>query len=56
MATIVGDDGTDDTLCDILSTVCILLGKEEAEKFIKEQDLPVKVCLADRENNYEWIE
>ena len=56
MATIVGDDGTDDTLCDILSTVCILLGQEETEKFIKEQDLPVKVCLADRENNYEWIE
>ncbi len=56
MAAVIGDEGTDDTLCDILSTVCVLLGKEEAEEFLNEQAFPVKVCLIDRDNKYEWVD
>lgn len=52
MATIVGED---DTVCDILSTVCMLLGKDKAEKFAG--DIPdVRVCLTDTDNQYQWID
>lgn len=51
MATVVGND---DTVCDILSTVCILLGKEQAEAFLEKEKPGVEVCLTDTSNHYEW--
>lgn len=46
--------GTDDTQCDILSTVCVLLGKEKSEELIKSCGLKVKILYADRENTLSW--
>ena len=42
--------GTDDTMCDALSTICILEGREQAEKIVKEQKLDVRILFADHDN------
>ena len=42
--------GTDDALCDTLSTVCILLGKEKAEALIAEKYPDLTVLFTDADN------
>ncbi|MGN0362252.1 MAG: FAD:protein FMN transferase [Bilifractor sp.] len=42
--------GTDDVLGDALSTICILLGRENAEELIRNNDLDVTVLFTDTDN------
>lgn len=46
--------GTDDTVCDALSTICILEGTEKAEQLVKTQALNVHILFADRSNSMTW--
>ncbi|MCR5774188.1 MAG: FAD:protein FMN transferase [Lachnospiraceae bacterium] len=50
-ATVVGED---DVLCDALSTICVLLGKEKAGEMIKEQGIDVDVLFIDTGHNGYW--
>ncbi|MCC6094512.1 MAG: FAD:protein FMN transferase [Eubacterium sp.] len=42
--------GSDDVLGDALSTICILLGEEKAEKLIRDNNLAVTVLFTDTDN------
>ena len=46
--------GGDDVLCDALSTICILLGKEDSEKLIEDEGWDVSVLYIDRDKNGSW--
>lgn len=46
--------GEDDTLCDALSTICVLLGKEEAENLMAKQDFDVSVLFIDEDAGGSW--
>ncbi|MBQ7584540.1 MAG: FAD:protein FMN transferase [Lachnospiraceae bacterium] len=50
-ASVIGDD---DVLCDALSTICVLLGKEGSEKLIEEKGWDTAVLFIDTEMNGEW--
>ncbi len=49
--TVIGNEDAD---CDALSTLCLLLGEENAETFYKEQNLDVTLIFADSENAVAW--
>ena len=47
--------GEDDVLCDAFSTVCILLGKEQAEQIVKEQNWDLDILFIDHTHTGEWF-
>ncbi len=47
--------GTDDVLCDALSTVCVLMGEDKASKLIENEALDVEVFLIDKNNEGRWL-
>lgn len=46
--------GSDDTLCDALSTICMILGREESERLIKSQGFKVRVLFIDEDLGSSW--
>ena len=43
--------GSDDILCDTLSTVFMLTGSEKAEKILETEEYDIKVIFTDNEGN-----
>lgn len=52
-ATIIGT-GEDDADCDALSTICVLLGRDKAEEFLKKNGIANKVLFTDKNNGMTW--
>jgi thiamine biosynthesis lipoprotein len=46
--------GTDDTACDALATIGIVLGREKTEKLTGKLKTPVKVLFTGKKNELEW--
>ncbi len=46
--------GEDDVLCDALSTICVLLGREGSEKLINREGWDVAVLYIDKDKNGAW--
>lgn len=51
-ATIIGED---DVLCDALSTICVLIGREASGDLIQKQGFDVDVLFIDSEHHGEWF-
>lgn len=50
-ATVIGED---DALCDALSTICMILGREKAESLIEREGLDVTVLFMDKDTGKAW--
>lgn len=46
--------GEDDVLCDALSTICVLLGKDASEELIEKEDWDVDVLFIDTDKEGRW--
>ena len=50
-ATVTGDD---DTLCDALSTICVLLGSDASKQLIEKEGWDVKILFIDTDTTGTW--
>ncbi len=47
--------GTDDVLCDALSTICVLIGEDRALELIENEALDVEVIFIDNNHEEKWL-